>query len=155
VAARLVAGAVLLIVAASVPVYAGCSRCAALCLSQLRVDGPVDLSPSDEVRLAIEICHDGQCVSGKMEPGTDGAPVCTGGADIQCTLEETASGEPQLVLNVAVNGAEYERGDEVSVHVERIDTGEVLVEAKPAIASVSTSELCGTSCDSATASWGP
>lgn len=131
---------------------AGCGQCAADCISSVEAGGVIDIALADEPELAVELCHEGECATGKLTFNDSGTASCDSN-NLSCSLEEKADGKVELILRLSLDHDEINAGDGVTVHVERVDTAAVLVDAKLQTATIEDVGICGTSCDASSVSW--
>lgn len=132
---------------------AGCGVCAAECSNSLTAEGTVDVKVADSPELEIVLCHDGTCIQDTLT-WDQGAASCTSG-NIGCAITETSDGKASLELQLFTIEEGLEDGQSVTVKITSATTNVVLVDAKLQIDSLESSELCGSTCDSAVVSWGP
>jgi len=133
---------------------AGCSQCMALCLSAVTAKGPVAVGVADKPELTVKLCYGDTCETAQLTVDDAGTASCDS-TQLRCTLTERADGKSDLEVNMPLHElSDLSADEEVTVHVQRAGTDEVLVDEKPEIDNVEENELCGQHCEGATASWG-
>lgn len=136
---------------ASAAFHTGCDQCAALCLDNVHIEGDVSVSVDDKPDLRVKVCHEADCRE-SLTKSDNGDVFCSDG-NLHCQLKKAPGGKNVLAIDMHVGENEIEEGNEVTVLVEVVESGEVLVDKTLLIKSVGEDELCGRSCDVASLSW--
>jgi hypothetical protein len=120
----------------------GCSNCAALCASFISASGSLPVEAGEE--LTLRLCIDDDC----EECDT----IIDGGDDDSCDVMQVVRDGDALLIRRDL-GAAPQDGQEITVTITSVESGEVLVDATQSIEEVADESQCGNECGSAEVDW--
>lgn len=132
----------------------GCAgNCLATCVSDVSASGHLAIEVTDVVPLAVELCFGATCRTVELVYSADQTGYCVS-ADVQCSLTSDPAGGSTLELTLRVGeGTTLDTGLQATVHIERTDTAEVLVDVSRPLSAVTPRVVCGQRCESGAVTW--